>query len=85
VVSITNAKSITDGCYAAVLQLRKTKKLFFNFNLFCHKLSGILQWKQEEKVRTFFSMVKKRLKKFFFFDRCFLSLVFLAAYTFYRI
>jgi hypothetical protein len=85
VVSITNAKSITDGCYAAVLQLKKTKKLFFNFVLFCHKLSGILQWKQEEKVRTFFSMVKKRLKNFFSSTAVFLSLVFLAAYTFHRI
>jgi hypothetical protein len=47
------------------------KKYFINFFIFCHKLQGILQEKQEEKV------LKNSFKKITFIqlpflDRCFL-------------
>jgi hypothetical protein len=46
-VSITNAKSITNGGFAAIFTV---KKIFFSTLHFYHKFQGILQKKQEEKV-----------------------------------
>jgi hypothetical protein len=62
VVSITNVKSITSNCFAANFTVQK---IFFDFFFSCHKLQGIWQEKQEEKVKKMIFVIVKKLRVFF--------------------